>query len=308
LVRSTRGKRSPTDDDPTVLAPPEEPTLSAKLDVKAAFEALDPTLPGSDVDADVTAVDVRLPNDNEAPANRQEHTLPLVKTAELLPMQPPSQTPPLVATSAPLDDALPPSSARLDDTPSDPPSDPEVPASVAPAQRRKMQRIVFGVIGFCGLLCVGAGVRQLWPGAKHDDAPRAVAAATAAPATATATTATGTAPAPTAPPDIPPPEPPSANANANDSPPVPASATATATAPATAAAHALTAPTPPATAAPADPRPPVVAANAPPPTPPRRPDRAPTVHPRPPATQQQQSATVAKPPAGRTNIVRDAPF
>lgn len=268
-VRPIRGPRHPADDDRTVEAPPEEPTLSAQVNVRDAFEATEHTLP----DALVGLV----PIEDDEP--RQQQTMPLVSPALVLDLQAKSQARTEVAAVA-----VAPAIAHV---PLPPPSDPilvtrrrdddrgfgdgdeapiEIPG-VGGAQRKRMLRIVIGVLAVCGLMCVGAVARQVLGGDKEK--MPVTATASAAPAEKAASSAV-----------------------------VAAEPSATAV-----AAAVVPEPAPPPAPPPAAPTPTVrarVEAPPPPPPPPRRPaPAAATPHARPAA------GAPAKP---RAAIVRDAPF
>ena len=270
----TGGKRPAWDDEPTIEALPDEPTVTAHVDVRAAFEAEGRTLPGTEQDRTLqAAVAVMVTSDH--PPDRQDHTLPFGARATSVdgPGRARSNTLPLIATPSVVAE--------------DPPY--EVPGVGPPgAQRKRMVRIVAAVLSICGLLCVGALVRQLWPDAKSDETK------TAASATATASMTANAAAAATSAPAVPPPAPP---AVASEEPAAASAAPSPSAALAPSAAQAVAVPPPPAV--------PVAAAN-----PPRRPaePRGALVHPRTATPSAPPSAppTATAPPRG--NIVRDSPF
>jgi cytoskeletal protein RodZ len=190
IVRRDQGKGHPSDDDErTVEALPDEPTISAQIDVRAAFAAHERPLPGgiedrtlplptTDEDDAVTSVnpvfegtqpDLTLPGvvaqllaSAEPPGRERENTLPIVPASEV------QRARALIAAEEKA--AAMPSTPAVDDTPY------EVPG--VGAQRKKMLRIVLGVLSVCGLLCVGALVRQLWPEPRPQDIKSASSAAT----------------------------------------------------------------------------------------------------------------------------------
>jgi hypothetical protein len=305
VVRPIRGPRHAADDDATVEALPDEPTLSAVgLDVRAAFEAQDRTVPG----AVVGLAPMDVPIEEEEP--RQGRTMPLVSPTIVRNMQAQAQVPaefqpqsPSRRAAAPAHVPLPPPSdpilvtRRDDDEAANGDDSPiEIPG-VGGAQRKRMLRIVIGVLSLCGLLCVGAVVRQLLgAGGSSSTAtssstaatPNVTPAATAsAPPAATETaapSATAPAPATAAPSAAPMAEPSAAPMAAPSVPPPPPSPPPVVA-------------TPSPVAAPAAPPPRAAALDAPPPA--RR--AAPAAAPRP----RGGGSSPAKP---RPTIVRDAPF
>lgn len=180
--------RSPYDDEPTVLAPPEERTLEARAPSDPTLEAPpeDPTVSAQvDVRAAFAAHDVALPKasavlveSDEHPAHRQEHTLPLV---------PPRAPPPAPESGRDVESGRAPESGRdvaSDETPY------EVPGIGPP--RRGMKGIVIGVLAFCGLLCIGAAAVSLWPHAKSAEGGSVSANAGSSSTSTTASTSTTT--------------------------------------------------------------------------------------------------------------------
>jgi hypothetical protein len=162
-VRPIRGAPHPSDDERTVEALPEEPTLSVQVDVRAAFEQQDLTLPG--------AVAVLVPRE-EPTLHRQEHTLPLVPRSDVQ-----QALAALPAAPLPVPRAEPVHHAMQMEVAEDPPYD--VPG--LDAQRRRMQRIVISVLSFCALLGIAALVRQLWPTSRSEELPSKAMAIAAPP-------------------------------------------------------------------------------------------------------------------------------
>lgn len=163
MVRPIRGQGHAADEERTVEAPPEEPTLSAGLDVRAAFEAQDRTVPGAVVGLAPI----------EGPVPVQERTMPLVSPAVVREIQAKAQAPAPPQSQPRLQAAVahvplpPPSDPVLVTAPRDGDADAEEPVDipgVGGAQRKRMLRIVIGVLAACGLLCVAAVARQLLAG------------------------------------------------------------------------------------------------------------------------------------------------
>lgn len=265
--------------------------MSAGIDVRAAFAAEEKTIPG--------AVVGLVPIEESSPAG--DRTLPLLAPASVRAIQeraneasearqvvadapPPPSSDPRPRT-APIPFVLPPPSdpvlvrpQRAFDTDDGEPV--EIPGASA-AQRKRMLRIVFGVLGVCALLCVAAVVQQLISGNASGSKTASPIATTAAATadTATATTAATSAASPAVPPPAP-----TAPVTEPPSPPpiVPPPVVATPVAPAA-----------------ADPAPPPPHPPAPPP-PPRR-----QAAPAPPRPRQAAPPAAGKP---KPAIVRDAPF
>ncbi len=173
--------------DPTLEAAPEEPTVSAQVDVRAAFAAQAVALPKAEA--------ILVPEE-EHPAHRQEHTLPL----------PSLQAPPPAPASGPSvtsDRGLAHDTVSVEDPY-------EIPGIGPP--RRSMKGVVFAVLGFCGLLCAGATAVSLWPHPNSAEgstiasaAASSVPAAAPVPAPSTSVTvaeSTPAAPAGSAPPVV----------------------------------------------------------------------------------------------------------
>jgi len=291
-VRPIRGPRHAADDERTVEAPPEEPTLSAGLDVREAFEAQDMTVPGAVVGLPPI----------EGPADVQDRTMPLVSPAIVLEIQ--AKAAPAFAPLPPPSDPVLMPSRRESEAEDDLPL--EIPGASG-AQRKRMQRIVFGVLGVCGLLCFAALARQLLAGNASASPAPSVAATSGATTSVAATTVTTAAATPSAEAT------PAAAANAAGTSAATA-ANADVPPPSTPAPVATEAPTPaptpvaPATTAVATPL-----ARAAAPDPPSRPGPAAPSSParrQPPASSPPPHArsTGAAPAKPKATIVRDAPF
>ena len=138
--------------DPTLEAPPEEPTVSAQVDVRAAFAAQDVALPKG------AAI---LGSEEAHPAHRQEHTL------RLRPQRAPTPAPesgPSVESGRGVAHHTASEEAPY-----------EIPGVGPP--RRSMKGVVFAVLASCGLLCVGAAAVSLWPHPKSAEQTTSASAA-----------------------------------------------------------------------------------------------------------------------------------
>jgi hypothetical protein len=300
FVARARGARQPWDEEPTLQVPPEEPTLTAQIDVRATLAKVDAELAAA-AEIEVQHED---PEELRAPADVEERTVAGAVAVLVASEQPPSSrrpfnTLPLVAPSDLQDGPAPPSSQRVEHEAPPPGASRassgaiaddgpiEIPGLGAP--RRGVRTIALGVLAACALLGTGALARHLWPEAKKDPAAASAASPLAMSATAATPSPAAASAAPT--------EPSPATASAAPVAPSPASASPVAPSPAAASA-APTEPSP--AAASATPAPTAVAAAAPnalrpaerhPPTP------RPATKPAGPAR-----------PSGRGPIVRDAPF
>lgn len=246
--------------DPTLEAPPEEPTVSAQIDVRAAFAAEDV--------APRNAAAFVVPEE-EHPAHRQEHTLPLPSPQAARPA--PESGPSVTSDRGVAHDTVVAHVTVSEEAPY------EIPGVGPP--RRSMKGVVFAVLGFCGLLCVGAAAVSLWPHPKSAEGTSASAAGSSAreaaqvPAPSTSVTvaeSTPAAPVVSAPPVV------------QVAPLVPA--------PAMAPAPAIV---------------PVTAAEPGPAAASRAPRAAPAVAA---TTARPRATTTTAKPAGKGSIVRDAPF
>jgi hypothetical protein len=296
-----------------VEVPPEEPTLTAQIDVRAALAKVDAEQrEAADID-----VEHEEPEEPRSPADVEDRTVAGAVAVLVASEQPPSSrrpsnTLPFVAPSD-LPDA-PPSSQRVAQEPPSPRASRASSGAIADdspvdipglgAQRRGMRTIVLSVLAACALVCAGALARHLWPEGRKDPAPSAAAAApppassaaaTGEPSPAAASSAATAEPSP-APAS---PSPTAAISAAPSSSSPTAAITATAEPSPAAASGATTAPSPAAasSAAPSPTAVAVVAPNA------SRPAERRPLAPRPAA----RPAGPARPGA-RGAIVRDAPF
>jgi hypothetical protein len=280
-----------------VEVPPEEPTLTAQVDVRATLAKLDAE-ERAGADIPVLHDDADEHEEPTAPSDAEDRTVSGAVAVLVASEQPPSSrrpmnTLPFVAPSDLEDRLAPPSSRRVE------PASPLATASRAAsgdavddspieipgvgASRRGMKTIVLSVLAACALVGIGALARHLWPESKGGPPPTSAAAAappspsptaalSAPPSAASATTA-----APSA-------------AAAITAAPGAASATAAPSETSVAAAP----PSPRAAAAPAS-----TAVAIPAPTAPR------PAEPRLPATKRPAQPTKG---GARGTIVRDAPF
>lgn len=159
--------------DRTLPGPPEDPTLPGPQEERTLpGPPEEPTLPGPQEDRTL-ALTVSFGTVDEPPPMRpRAYTLPLLqqpntepsllRSASTKPLAPNTgQAMPVQAM--PVHGALP--DAAAEDTFQDVPG--------GAARRRRMQRIVMGVLGFCGLVCVGALVVRLRLDAKPEETRRA---------------------------------------------------------------------------------------------------------------------------------------
>jgi hypothetical protein len=198
-VSSSRKRRSPYDDEPTIEAAPEEPTLEARVPAPTLEVAEDPTV-SAQVDVRAAFAEEQskmLPFAatvavNEHPAHREERTLPLPQEQQPQPASAPARVAVAVGTGPPR--TVPVMRAPvLDDGPVDLPG-------VGPS-RRGMKGVVFGILGVCALLCVGAAFISLWPrGKAAEPAP----STTATQATTASASSSAGQPAEVSPPTAPP--------------------------------------------------------------------------------------------------------
>jgi hypothetical protein len=183
-VSSSRKRRSPYDDEPTIEAAPEEPTLEARVPAPTIEVAEDPTV-SAQVDVRAAFAEEQskmLPFAAtvaalEHPAHREERTLPLPQQQQQQ-QRASAPAPVAVAVGAGPPPTVPVRTAPvIDDAPVDLPGlDPS---------RRSMKGVVFGILGVCALLCAGAAFISLWPHGKAADAAPSTTEAQATTATAT---------------------------------------------------------------------------------------------------------------------------